>query len=118
MRRAFATVCHSTIWNLDEAQNPWNGECFEFTANCCAYAALRATWNIVPGVAFSELKSKEHAMLKWALIFLVISIVAGFLGFSGVSAATATIAKILFFVALLVFLVFLVLAIMAGSMAF
>lgn len=32
-------------------------------------------------------------MLKWALIFFVISLIAGFLGFSGVSAATAGIAK-------------------------
>ena len=39
-------------------------------------------------------------MLKWALIFLVISLIAGFLGFSGVSAATATIAKVLFVIAL------------------
>ncbi len=35
-------------------------------------------------------------MLKWALIFFVVSLITGFLGFSGVSAATASIAKILF----------------------
>jgi len=39
-------------------------------------------------------------MLKWALIFFVISLIAGFFGFSGVSSATAGIAKILFFVAI------------------
>lgn len=49
-------------------------------------------------------------MLKWALIFLAISVVAGFLGFSGVSSATATIAKVLFGLALLLFIGFLVLA--------
>eukprot|EP01030_Chromulinospumella_sphaerica_P033187 gene33187-34024_t len=54
-------------------------------------------------------------MLKWALIFFVVSLIAGFLGFSGVSAATAGIAKILFYIALIVFLIFLVLAFMAGS---
>jgi hypothetical protein len=32
-------------------------------------------------------------MLKWALIFFAISIVAGLLGFSGISAATAGIAR-------------------------
>jgi uncharacterized membrane protein YtjA (UPF0391 family) len=36
------------------------------------------------------------AMLKWALIFFVISLIAGALGFAGVSgAATGRIAKIL-----------------------
>ena len=58
------------------------------------------------------------AMLKWALIFLVISLITGFLGFSGVSAATATIAKVLFAIALVIFLIFLVLALMAGNLAF
>jgi uncharacterized membrane protein YtjA (UPF0391 family) len=43
-------------------------------------------------------------MLKWALIFFVISIVAGLLGFSGISAATAGIAKILFYIAVAIFL--------------
>ena len=36
-------------------------------------------------------------MLKWALIFFIVSIVAGLLGFSGVAAGAASIAKILFF---------------------
>ena len=58
------------------------------------------------------------AMLKWALIFLVISIVAGALGFSGVSAVTSRIAKVLFFIFLAIFLVFLVLALMAGQAIF
>ena len=49
-------------------------------------------------------------MLKWALIFLAISVVAGFLGFSGISSATATIAKVLFGLALALFVLFLVLA--------
>jgi uncharacterized membrane protein YtjA (UPF0391 family) len=74
--------------------------------------------NIRFSPAFSGFKRKGHAMLKWALIFLVISIVAGFLGFSGVSAATASIAKVLFFLALLVFVIFLVLAIIGGSLVF
>jgi uncharacterized membrane protein YtjA (UPF0391 family) len=35
-------------------------------------------------------------MLHWALVFFVISLIAGFFGFSGISVATAGIAKILF----------------------
>jgi uncharacterized membrane protein YtjA (UPF0391 family) len=62
-----------------------------------------------------SLSQTRPNMLKWALIFLVISVVAGFFGFSGLSAATAGIAKILFFIAIAVFLIFLVLALMAGN---
>ncbi len=54
-------------------------------------------------------------MLKLALLFFVISLVAGFFGFSGVSAATAGIAKVLFFVALAVFAVLIVLALTVGA---
>ncbi|MFA9438244.1 DUF1328 domain-containing protein [Uliginosibacterium sp. sgz301328] len=48
-------------------------------------------------------------MLKWALIFFVISIVAGVLGFTGIAAGSAALAKILFFVAIALFVIFLVL---------
>jgi uncharacterized membrane protein YtjA (UPF0391 family) len=57
-------------------------------------------------------------MLKWALIFLLISVVAGILGFSGIAAGAAVIAKVLFGVALAIFLIFVVLAIMAGEALF
>jgi uncharacterized membrane protein YtjA (UPF0391 family) len=57
-------------------------------------------------------------MLKWALIFLVISIIAGALGFTGVSAAAGRLSKILFVVALLIFVVLLVLGLMAGEAIF
>ena len=48
-------------------------------------------------------------LLKWALIFLVISIIAGILGFTGVSAASADIARILFYIFVVIFLVLLIL---------
>lgn len=57
-------------------------------------------------------------MLKWALIFFVVSIIAGGLGFTGISAAAGGIARILFFIALAIFLVFLVLALIAGEIVF
>ena len=47
-------------------------------------------------------------MLKWALIFFVISLIAGVFGFTGIAAGAAGLAKILFFVGLALFLVFLV----------
>lgn len=54
-------------------------------------------------------------MLKWALIFFVVSLVAGALGFTGLSSAAGGIARILFFIAVAIFLIFLTLAIIAGE---
>jgi len=45
-------------------------------------------------------------MWNWALMFLVIAIVAGLLGFSGVAGAATNIAWILFVVGLIVAVVF------------
>ena len=55
-------------------------------------------------------------MLKWALIFFLISLVAGFFGFTNVAVGARTIAKILFFIAIAIFVVLLVLALTAGSL--
>jgi uncharacterized membrane protein YtjA (UPF0391 family) len=54
-------------------------------------------------------KEPVMSLLKWALIFLLISLVAALFGFSGISAATADIARILFFIFVVIFLVLLVL---------
>ena len=53
----------------------------------------------------------EQAMtiLKWALIFLLVSIVAGVLGFTGISAASADVSRFLFYVFVVIFLVLLIL---------
>ena len=53
-------------------------------------------------------------MLRWALIFLVIGLVAAALGFGGVAGASIGIAKFLFFVAIALFVIFLVLGVTAG----
>jgi uncharacterized membrane protein YtjA (UPF0391 family) len=58
---------------------------------------------------------EELAMLKLALFFLVVSIIAGVFGFTGISAASAGIAKILFLVFVVLFVVFVILALMAGK---
>ena len=47
-------------------------------------------------------------MLYWALVFLVVAIVAGLLGFGAIAFAAAGIAKLLFFLFLILFLVSLV----------
>ena len=57
-------------------------------------------------------------MLKWALIFFVISLIAGFFGFTGVAAGARGIAKVLFFVAIAIFLVILIFGVMLGKLVF
>lgn len=57
-------------------------------------------------------------MIKWAIIFFVISLIAGFFGFSGVAAGSKSIAKVLFFIALALFLVVLVFGVFMGVLVF
>ncbi len=57
-------------------------------------------------------------MLKWAIIFFIISVIAGALGFTGVASKTRTVAKVLFFIALAIFLVVLVFGVLLGVMVF
>jgi uncharacterized membrane protein YtjA (UPF0391 family) len=49
-------------------------------------------------------------MLKYAIVFAVISLIAGALGFGGIAAGAAGIAKVLFGLFLILAVVFLVLA--------
>jgi uncharacterized membrane protein YtjA (UPF0391 family) len=57
-------------------------------------------------------------MIKWAIIFFIISLLAGFFGFSGVAEGSRTIAKILFYIALAIFLIVLVFGVMLGMLVF
>ena len=57
-------------------------------------------------------------MLKWAIIFFIVSVVAGYFGFTGVAGTTRTIAKVLFFIALAIFLIVLVFGVMLGMLVF
>lgn len=52
-------------------------------------------------------------MIKWAIIFAIISLIAAVFGFTGIAAGSAAIAKFLFGVALVIFLIFLLLALFA-----
>jgi uncharacterized membrane protein YtjA (UPF0391 family) len=56
-----------------------------------------------------RLKERAMTLLKWALIFFVVSVVAGILGFTGISAASADVARFLFYVFVVIFLVLLIL---------
>ena len=54
-------------------------------------------------------------MLRWALIFLIIAVVAGSFGFSDVEAASATIAQWLFGIFLFLFLGALIIGLTIGA---
>ena len=57
-------------------------------------------------------------MIKWAIIFFVISLIAGFFGFTNVAQGSRTIAKVLFFIAVALFLIVVVFGLMLGVLVF
>ena len=53
-------------------------------------------------------------MLRWAIIFFVVGIIAALLGFTGVAGATFAVAKFLAGLFLVLFVVFLILGVISG----
>lgn len=60
-----------------------------------------------PSILFGE--GGVH-VLRWAILFLIVAIIAGVFGFGGISAAATDIARLLF----VVFMVLFVIALIAG----
>ena len=54
-------------------------------------------------------------MLRWALIFFLVSIVAGAMGFTGIAVGAAAAARVLFFLAISLFVVFLIAGLVVGE---
>ncbi|MGA7622989.1 MAG: DUF1328 domain-containing protein [Candidatus Acidiferrales bacterium] len=54
-------------------------------------------------------------MLRWALAFFIIAVIAAVLGFGGIALAAAGIAKILFYIFIVLFLVALVSGLMSRA---
>jgi uncharacterized membrane protein YtjA (UPF0391 family) len=59
-----------------------------------------------------HVKVKGEQMLRYAVVFLIIALVAGLLGFTGIAAGAVQIAKVLFFVFLLLFVASLIVGLM------
>ena len=57
---------------------------------------------------------RRHAMLGWALTFLVVALIAAVLGFGGIAGFAVEIAKIIFFVAIVLFVISAVVGLMRG----
>jgi uncharacterized membrane protein YtjA (UPF0391 family) len=51
-------------------------------------------------------------MLRYALLFLIVSIIAALFGFGGISAAATEIARVLFFIFIVLFLAMLIAGLM------
>jgi uncharacterized membrane protein YtjA (UPF0391 family) len=79
-------------------RRPYSGDA---SYNCNEFDWLNNHDN---GLPFTQ----ESAMLYYAVVFLVIALIAGALGFFGVAGAAVGIAKILFFVFLILFVVSLI----------
>ena len=58
---------------------------------------------------------KENDMLRWAVIFFIVAIIAAIFGFGNISNAATDIARILFYVFLAIFLLSLVTHLMRGK---
>lgn len=58
-----------------------------------------------PDRRVNQPKSKEWKMLYWALMFLVIALVAAVFGFGGIASTATGMAQILFVIALVLFIV-------------
>ena len=54
------------------------------------------------------LRVLEVEMLRWALVFFVVALIAALFGFGGIATAAASIAKVLFFIFLVLFVIALV----------
>jgi uncharacterized membrane protein YtjA (UPF0391 family) len=61
------------------------------------------------GCSIKFAEQKEISMLYWAVVFLVVAIIAGVLGFGGIAGAATDVAKVLFFLFLILFIVGLIL---------
>jgi uncharacterized membrane protein YtjA (UPF0391 family) len=57
-------------------------------------------------------KDRKEIMLRWAIAFFLIAIVAAAFGFGGIAAGAVEIARVLFFIFLVLFLV----ALVAGAL--
>lgn len=64
---------------------------------------------MLPVIGTNNVKDFTMSILKWALIFFLISVVAGVFGFTGLSAASADIARVLFYIFGVIFLILLIL---------
>ena len=65
--------------------------------------------------ALGSARETHPKMLKWALIFFVIALIAGALGFTTIAGTSIAIAKVLFFIFLAIVAILVIAAIFVGK---
>jgi uncharacterized membrane protein YtjA (UPF0391 family) len=71
-----------------------------------------------PSISDRATPATPMSLLRWAVIFLIISLIAGGLGLTGISAGAARISKILFIIFGVLFLVVVLVALLFGQLVF
>ena len=61
--------------------------------------------SVISGWVHHTNSTKGGSMLRWAVAFFVVALIAAVFGFLGIAAAAVSIARVLFFVFLVLFLV-------------
>jgi uncharacterized membrane protein YtjA (UPF0391 family) len=69
--------------------------------------------DIIPAISYKP--QGGNVVLRYALTFFIIALIAAFLGFGGIAGAASSIAQILFYVFVLVFVVTLVTHLVRGK---
>jgi uncharacterized membrane protein YtjA (UPF0391 family) len=72
-------------------------------------SSLPDTYRVRGRLAVTTTLEKETDMLRWALVFLIVALIAGVFGFWGLEGLAMWIAKVLFVVFLVLFVVSLLL---------
>jgi uncharacterized membrane protein YtjA (UPF0391 family) len=67
----------------------------------------------VCGIVSAQTGNDAMSILRWAIIMLLVSLVAALFGFTDLSAASADVARVLFYIFGVIFLVLLILGLMA-----
>ena len=70
-----------------------------------------------PAIHIRQIVICGYVMLRWALIFLILGLVAAALGFTGIAGASIGIAKFLFFIFIAIFVIMLVLGLTVARKA-
>jgi uncharacterized membrane protein YtjA (UPF0391 family) len=79
---------------------------------CARLGSGAGTNPALPGYKFR--KEPAMSLLKWALIMLVVSLLAALFGFTDLAAASADVARVLFYIFAVIFLVLLILGVMGA----
>jgi uncharacterized membrane protein YtjA (UPF0391 family) len=73
---------------------------------------MSGAWSVPLLSGDKNMETKGKAMLRYAVVFLVIALIAALIGFTGIAAGAVEIAKILFLIFVLLFVVSLVFGLM------